>query len=114
MFRLENVKVIKSIIILILLLLLGNIVFISSCSKPPDQKAYEEVVATMSLEKAKRFFDNYPQSQYRDRLVNEIIDWCKHEETEGCYKMILDTLPKDHPRYKEVVAYYEKHFGDKK
>jgi hypothetical protein len=67
-----------------------------------------------SMEKAKRFFDNYPQSQYRDKLVNEIIDWCKHEETEEGYKLALEALPKNHLRYKEVVAYYEKHFVNKK
>lgn len=111
-FRLNVIKVIKLLAIFILVLV--SISFISSCSKPPDQKAYEDIVATMSMEKAKRFFENYPESQYRDRLVNEIIGWCKHEETWECYKLILDTLPKDHPRYKEVVAYYENHFGDKK
>lgn len=98
----------------ILILVLGGVSFISSCSKPSDEKVYKEIVTTMSMEKAKRFFDNYPESQYRDRLVNEIIGWCKHEDTEECYKMILDALPKDHTRYKEVIVYYEKYFGDKK
>lgn len=84
------------------------------CSKPPDQKAYEEIVATMSMEKAKRFFHNYPKSRYRDKLVNEIIDWCRDEETEEGYKLAIEALPKDHPRHKEVVAYYEKHFLNKK
>ncbi len=111
-FRLNVIKVLKILAILILTLI--SIPLISSCSKPPDQKAYEDIVATMSMEKAKKFFDNYPHSLYRDRLVDEIIKWCKHEETEECYKMILDTLPKDHPRYREVFAYYERHFGDKR
>lgn len=93
---------------------LTSISFILSCSKPSDKKAYEEIVATMSIEKAKRFFRNYPESKYRDRLANEIVGWCKQEETEECYKMILETLPKDHPRFKEVADYYEKHFGYKK
>ncbi len=68
----------------------------------------------MSMEKAKKFFDQYPQSQYRDKLVNEIIAWCAQEDKEECYKLVTETLPKDHPRYKEVIAYYEKHFLGKK
>ena len=98
----------------ILILVLGGVSFISSCSKPSDEKAYKEIVATMSMEKAKRFFENYPHSQYRNKLVDEIIGWCKHEGTEECYKMILDILPKDHPRYEETAAYYKDHFGHKK
>lgn len=100
-------------VLAILILALVSIPLILSCSKPPDQKAYEEIVATMSMEKAKRFFDNYPQSKYRDKLVNEIIDWCKYEQTEECYNLILKTLPVAHPRYTELVAYYKKHFGGK-
>ncbi|MBI5058088.1 MAG: hypothetical protein HZB61_15870 [Nitrospirae bacterium] len=98
----------------IFILLAISILFVSGCSKHNDKKDYEEIVATMSMERAKRFFDNYPESQYRDKLVNEIIGWCKHDETEACYKMIIDVLPKNHSRYKEVVDYYETHFGKKK
>ncbi len=100
--------------IVLLFTLLVSLSLISGCGKPSDQKAYEEVVATMSMEKAKRFFDSYPKSRYRDRLVNEIIEWCKQEETKECYKLIVDTLPKDHPQYQGVVAYYESKFGEKK
>jgi hypothetical protein len=109
--NLREVKL-RTLMSIFILALVSMLFF--SCSKPPDQKAYEEIVATMSMEKAKRFFDNYPQSQYRDKLVNEIIDWCKHEETEEGYKLALEALPKNHLRYKEVVAYYEKHFVNKK
>ena len=94
----------------VLLMILGNILFIAGCGKPPDQKAYEEVIATMSMDKARGFFDKYPQSRYRDKLADEIIGWCEQENTEDCYKLILETLPGEHPRYKEIVAYYEKHF----
>ena len=87
---------------------------ISNCGKPPDQKAYEEILATMSMEKAKRFFDNYPKSQYRDKLINEIIVWCQQENTDECYKIAIDTLPKDHPQYNKIISYYKKHFGGKK
>ncbi|MEW6571698.1 MAG: hypothetical protein AB1390_11110 [Nitrospirota bacterium] len=97
-----------------LLSILVSTSFISSCSKPPDRKAYEEVVATMSMEKAKNFFHAYSKSIYRDKLVNEIAGWCEHEETEECYRMILDVLPQDHPRTKEMLAYYEKNYGTKR
>ena len=95
-------------------LMLAGILFIWGCGKPSDQKAYEEIVATMAMEKAKRFFDTYPQSPYRNRLVEEIVEWCQREDTEECYRVILQALPKDDRRYQEVVAHYEKRFGEKK
>jgi hypothetical protein len=88
--------------------------FLSSCGKLADQKAYEDIIATKSMEKAKRFFDSYPQSQYKDKLVNEIAEWCREEGTESCYRMAIEVLPKDHSRHRELVIYYEKHLSGKK
>lgn len=84
---------------------------ILGCGKPSDQEAYEEVVATMSMERAKRFFERYPQSQYRSRLGDEIVAWCKREDTTECYRLIIEAFPKDHARYQEVIANYEGRFG---
>lgn len=94
-------------------IVLINIALSSSCGKPADQKMYEEVIATMSAEKAKKFFNNFPQSKYRDRLVNEMIGWCKEEKTKECYELILEALPKEHPGYGEMISYYQEHFGKK-
>jgi len=101
-------------LLLAFILVLVSMLLISSCDKPADQKAYEEIIATKSMEKAKRFFNNYPQSRYKDKLVNEIIEWCKQEGTESCYMMAIEVLPRDHPRHKELITYYEKHFPSKK
>lgn len=95
------------------IVMLVSIVSFLSCDNSSDQKAYEQVVATMSMEKAKRFFDSYPQSQYRDRLIEEIIGWCKGEGTKECYRLLIQILPRDHRLYQEVVASYEKRFGVK-
>ena len=62
--NLKEVKLRRLMPIFILALLSMLLV---SCSKPPDQKAYEEIVTTMSMEKAKRFFHNYPQKLGRGR-----------------------------------------------
>jgi len=91
-----------------------GLLFISNCDKPSDQKAYDEIHATMSMEKAKRFFDNYPESQYRDKLIDAMIAWCQQENTDECYKTVIGTLPKEHPQYSNIVTYYEKHFGKKR
>jgi hypothetical protein len=88
-----------------------NIALASCSGKPADQKMYEEIIATMSAEKAKKFFYSFPQSPYRDRLVNEMIDWCKEEKTKECYKLILEALPKEHPKYGATVSYYQGQFG---
>lgn len=93
-------------------LVLAGILYALGCGKPSDQEAYEEVVATMSMERAKHFFSSYPQSPYRNRLADQIAEWCKREDTRECYRLILDVLPKDLARYQEVAAYYEKRFGN--
>lgn len=92
-------------------ILAGILLFALGCGKPSDHMVYEEVVATMSMERAKQFFENYPQSPYRDRLADQIVAWCEKEDTRDCYGLILEVLPKDHARYQEVAAYYEKRFG---
>ena len=108
----HEIKMRKLVAIIILSVI--NVLLISGCSGSNDKNDYEDTIATMSMEKAKRFFDNYPESQYRDKLANEIIGWCKQEETGQCYEMIINALPKNHPRHKEIVAYYKEHFIDKK
>jgi hypothetical protein len=84
------------------------------CGKSPDQKAYEDIVATMSTEKAKTFFDSYPQSPYREQLAREILGWCKSENTKECYELIIQTLPHDLPSYRDAVAIYQERFGVEK
>ncbi len=85
-------------------------VFFSGFRNTSDKKAYEEILNTMSMNKAKRFFDRYPQSKYKDQLITKIIGWCKQENTEECYRMILDTIPKNDKQYEAMFFYYERHF----
>jgi len=95
------------------IVMLASMLSFHGCDNFHDQRAYEQVAATMSMEKAKRFFDSYPRSRYRDRLVEEIRGWCKREGTKECYRLLIQTLPQDHRVYQEVVASYEKGFGTK-
>jgi hypothetical protein len=80
----------------------------SACGAASDRVAYDEVIATMSMEKAKRFFDQYPWSPYRDRLVDELVGACRREGTADCYRLILASIPRDHARYGEIVVEHER------
>lgn len=100
-----------------LILLTVIFLFIFYCSivnKSSDQKAYNEVIATMSMEKANQFFRDYPDSRLKDILVDQIVEWCKQEKTEECYRMILEAIPKDHATYRALQIYYNEQFKSDK
>lgn len=84
-------------------------------ARPSDRAAYDEVVFSMSLEKATRFFGTFPDSPYADRLVTDLIGWCREERANpvNCYRMVLEAVPRDHPGYREAVGAYEAAGGER-
>lgn len=84
-------------------------------TKPSDRAAYDEVVVSMSLKKATRFFAMYPESPYADQLVTDLIGWCREERATraNCYRMVLEAVPRDHPRYGDALAAYEGAVGER-
>ena len=83
----QRIVVILSLILLLLLI----VIIFSVMDKPSDFVVYNEIIATMSMDKAKQFFDDFPNSPYKDILVNELMKWCEQEKTEETYKLILAT-----------------------
>jgi hypothetical protein len=101
----------KTLIIFFMLIIFFVVLFFFIFNHFSDYKAYQAVIATMSMEKAKRFFHEHSNSHYKDMLVNEIIEWCNQEKTEECYRIILDAIPRDHPRFEQLSNYYHEHFN---
>ena len=79
---------------------------------PEDQRAYEEVLATLSMAKAKQFCAEHQGSPYASRLGEDLVAWCYHENTRDCFELVLMALPREHSRRAEVMAYYRSHFED--
>jgi hypothetical protein len=86
-----------------------NIFCISS-----DKNSFEEVLSTMSLDKARSFFINHPNSPYKDELVKELIKWCDQENTKECYEMILSVIPENHVCYQGLLNGYKQNFENNK
>jgi hypothetical protein len=104
----KNKKIVLMTLVIIIVLI--GVFFALRDNKTSDQEAYKDILATMSMKKAKQFFIEYPNSNLKNILIDEIIRWCKKEKTDECYRIILDTIPKDHLKYKELYSYYKKHY----
>ncbi len=70
------------------------------CGKPTDKQAYEQVLSTLSIESAKNFFKNYPESPYANQLAMDLIDACARDNNDCC-NMVLKAIPENNKRYME-------------
>jgi hypothetical protein len=80
------------------------LVMLQGCFKSDEQKAYEETVSSLSLQKFTSFFQKYPHSKYGELMVSEFSVACDvNPDSRGCYEMILKAIPKDSLQYDKVV-----------
>ena len=79
-----------------------------NCGKPSDKQAYEEVLGTFSAEKAKQFFQKYPESPYVNQLVDDFFLICQSDNTGQCCRMILPEIPEKQSRFIEFKMMCDK------
>lgn len=80
------------------------LVMLQGCFKSDEQKAYEEAVSTVSLQKIASFFEKYPNSKYGELIIAEFSATCDVDpDSKGCYRMILKASPKDNVQYGEIL-----------
>jgi hypothetical protein len=92
----------------VLFLLSGILlIFIFSCGKS-EKQVYEEVLSTLSMYKAKSFFEIYPESQYAEQLATVIIDSCKKDKDGRCCEMALKFVPQKLKQYEDLKTLCEK------
>jgi hypothetical protein len=94
-------------IFLVIIIFLFSLMSLFYC-KQSDKHAYEEVLSTLSLQKAKQFFENYPESPYIDQLITRIMALCAKEDTKQCCSMVIEVIPLKHGRREEFKKLCEK------
>ena len=73
------------------------IVSLAACGRVRETRAYQEVLKNKSLAAAGNFFERYPESRYTDSLVEQLVQWCREEDSLELSRIVLDILPADHP-----------------
>lgn len=81
---------------------MAGLLTVVGCSAPSEQAAFEEVLATFSIEKAESFLADYPDGDYADQLISHLADWCAEETDTELRFALVSSIPTTHARYAEI------------